>query len=112
MRAPPGDSDGPQPEGPGSAPAEPAAAKQPDPSTSVTHAHDAAGDLAAARAALAGRDRFALDDEDETLCSQCLRRPRAGRWEWCRACLLDLTASQNRRHAADLRLPPLDRGPS
>jgi hypothetical protein len=67
----------------------------PDP-TGPTRAHDA----------LAGHDRFARDDEDETLCSLCLRRPRAGRREWCRACLLDLTASLNRRRAAELRLPP------
>jgi hypothetical protein len=61
---------------------------------------------ARAHDALAGRDRFALDDEDETLCSLCLRRPRAGRWEWCHACLLDLTAALRRRREAELRLPP------
>jgi hypothetical protein len=73
----------------------------PDP-TGPTRAHDA----------LAGRDRFALDDDDETLCSLCLRRPRHGRWEWCRACLLDLRAALRRRREAELRLPPPSGGPS
>jgi hypothetical protein len=67
----------------------------PDP-TGPTRAHDA----------LAGRDRFALDDDDETLCALCLRRPRHGRWEWCRGCLLDLRAALRRRREAELRLPP------
>jgi hypothetical protein len=47
--------------------------------------------------------------DDETLCSMCLRRPRVGRWDWCRACLLDLvTGLRRRRDAADRCEPMAD----
>jgi hypothetical protein len=46
---------------------------------------------------------------DETLCSMCLRRPRVGRWDWCRDCLLDLvTGLRRRRDAADRCEPMAD----
>jgi hypothetical protein len=71
----------------------------------VPHDPDAGGQ-ARARAALAARRRFVLDDADETLCSMCLRRPAVAGRGWCRDCLGDLTDDLHRRQAAELRRPP------
>jgi hypothetical protein len=47
---------------------------------------------------------------DETLCSMCLRRPRVGRWDWCRDCLLDLVTGLRRRRDAANRCEPMADG--
>jgi hypothetical protein len=47
---------------------------------------------------------------DDSLCSMCLRRPRVGRWDWCRACLLDLVAGLRRRRDAADRCEPMADG--
>jgi len=44
------------------------------------------------------------------LCSMCRRRPRVGRWDWCRACLLDLVTGLHRRRDAADRCEPLADG--
>jgi hypothetical protein len=40
----------------------------------------------------------------------CLRRPRVGRWDWCRACLLDLVTGLGRRRDAADRCEPMADG--
>lgn len=43
-------------------------------------------------------------------CTLCRRRPRVGRWSWCRKCLIDVTRGIRRRREASWRLDPLDDG--
>jgi hypothetical protein len=78
----------------------------------VTHDPDEAAELAAVHAAVEGRTRYAAADDDET-CGLCGRWPRDLRHhDWCERCRRDLGVDLRRRREAELRLPPLDRGPS
>ena len=60
--------------------------------------------------AAGNRSVVSLRPTDETLCSMCLRRPRVGRWDWCRACLLDLVTVLGRRRDAADRCEPMADG--